>query len=435
MSRDNGYVDPGRKTFLGVSSFQALAMFRRGLFYSYLSIYLRAYLGLSVTETTFFAAFPMVVNIIFQMFVWGVVSDRYQKRRTLIILGEISAAVITFLVWLVHSWSASPRTAGYAIIIGFTVVEIFWSMSNVSWTALLSDLYPGYKRAGIQGKLFTVGGAGRIIGVWIGGLAYDGMSRYYEGWGFEEGFLFFVASGVMLLSTIPMFFLPEGGVPGAKKDEGGGKPGGRILELSSYSKVYFLFLVAMILLNFGKNGVTLLKTQYLVLDEGFDVSSTMLSYVVNMRSVAICLGGLLIGRLTDWFNDQRVLMSGAIVSILSLLGFALSRVLWAIFVSNFLYGLAQVVVRASAYSYASKLIPPRHRGKQFALFNATFYLSWGLAGTLIFGPIVDLLIGSGATQVFSYRTSFAASAVLVLGGMLVLLRANRMRALMKTEEY
>jgi UMF1 family MFS transporter len=434
MSSDNGYVKPGKKTFLGVSSFQALAMFRRGLFYSYLSVYLRAYLGLSVTETTFFAAFPMVVNIIFQMFVWGVVSDRYQKRRTLIILGEVSAAIITFLVWLVHSWSTSPRAAGYVIIIGFTVVEIFWSMSNVSWTALLSDLYPGYKRASIQGKLSTVGGAGRIIGVWIGGLAYDGMSRYYEGWGFEEGFLFFVASGVMLLSTIPMFFLPEGGVAGAGEDEGG-KTKGRILEPSAYSKVYLMFLVAMILLNFGKNGVSLLKTQYLVLDEGFDVSSTMLGYVVNMRSVAICLGGLIIGKLTNWFDDKKVLLSGAVVSILSLLGFALSRVLWAIFLSNFLYGLAQVVVKASAYSYASKLIPPRHRGKQFALFNATFFLSWGLAGTLIFGPIVDLLIGSGATEVFSYRTSFAASALLVLAGMAVLIRVDRMRAQTENEEY
>ena len=61
----------GRKMFLNVSSFQVLAMFRRGLFYSYLSIYLRFFLGLSVTETTFFATFPMILNVLFQTFVWG----------------------------------------------------------------------------------------------------------------------------------------------------------------------------------------------------------------------------------------------------------------------------------------------------------------------------------------------------------------------------
>jgi hypothetical protein len=48
---------------------------------------------------------------------------------------------------------------------------------------------------------------------------------------------------------------------------------------------------------------------------------------------------------------------------------------------------------------------------------------------------VDLLIGSGATEVFSYRTSFAASALLVLAGMAVLIRVDRMRAQTENEEY
>ncbi len=172
-----------RKTFWNISSFQILAMFRRGLFYSYLSIYLRFFLGLSVTETTFFATFPMILNVLFQTFVWGPVSDKFQLRRTLIILGEVSAAISTSLVWYVHTLPENNQAAGYAIIIGLSIVEIFWSMSNVGWSALLSDLYPQHKRAGIQGRLSSIGALGRMIGVWIGGLAYDGLSQFYEGWG------------------------------------------------------------------------------------------------------------------------------------------------------------------------------------------------------------------------------------------------------------
>ncbi len=172
-----------RKTFLNISSFQVLAMFRRGLFYSYLSIYLRFFLGLSVTETTFFATFPMILNVLFQTFVWGVISDRYQLRRTLIVLGEISAAISTLVVWYAHILPESTRIAGYAIIIGLSIVEIFWSMSNVGWSAPLSDLYPEQERAGLQGELSSIGAIGRIIGIWVGGLAYDGMSQFYEGWG------------------------------------------------------------------------------------------------------------------------------------------------------------------------------------------------------------------------------------------------------------
>ncbi|MBL7180813.1 MAG: hypothetical protein ABIK98_06895 [Pseudomonadota bacterium] len=63
--------------FFGLSSFEMLAMFRRGLFYAYLSIYLRHYLGMSVTETTLFATLPMVANVCCQTFVWigGILYD------------------------------------------------------------------------------------------------------------------------------------------------------------------------------------------------------------------------------------------------------------------------------------------------------------------------------------------------------------------------
>ncbi|MBW1695719.1 MAG: MFS transporter [Deltaproteobacteria bacterium] len=84
--------------FFGISSFQVLVWFRRGLFYSFLSIYLRHFLGLSVTETTLFATLPMIINILCQTFIWGTVSDMYQLRRTLIITGEV-LAVASLLIF------------------------------------------------------------------------------------------------------------------------------------------------------------------------------------------------------------------------------------------------------------------------------------------------------------------------------------------------
>jgi MFS family permease len=410
-------AETSRKTFLNISSFQVLIMFRRGLFYSYLSIYLRFFLGLSVTETTFFASFPMVVNVLFQTFVWGVISDKYQKRRTLILLGEAAAAIITFLVWYVHTLPESTYAAGYVIIIGLTVVEVFWSMSNVAWSALISDLYPEHRRTDIQGKLFSIGAAGRIIGVWIGGLAYDGLGRYYEGWGFDKGLLFFVASAVMLLSMIPMFFVPEGGAAaGMTAGVRSGIPG-PIKGMARYSKRFLMFLIALTLINFGRNSVAITRSQYLVLDEGFDVSSRLLSYIVNMQSVAGVVMGLLMGRLSKRYSDSTLLQFGALASALSLVIYVFARVLGPIFVADFLAGGAHVVILASSYTYASRLIPPEHRGRQFALYNATLFLSWGIAGTLIGGPIIDFLIKSGRSQAFAYQMAFLAGAVLVVIGM------------------
>ena len=74
----------------------------------------------------------------------------------------------------------------------------------------------------------------------------------------------------------------------------------------------------------------------------------------------------------------------------------------------------------SSYSFVSILIPPEKRGKLFAIFNATYFLSWGLAGTLIAGPIVDWLLIIGKPEVFSYQMSFIAAAGMTFIGLVFL---------------
>jgi MFS family permease len=103
----------------------------------------------------------------------------------------------------------------------------------------------------------------------------------------------------------------------------------------------------------------------------------------------------------------------------------LAKSLVIIYVSNFIAGVSQVIIFAAAYTYASKLIPPEERGRQFALYNATFFLSWGIAATFIAGPIVDLLAKSGMSLDFSYRMAFLSAAVLVCIGILILIFAYR----------
>ncbi|UCG36118.1 MAG: MFS transporter, partial [Candidatus Bathyarchaeota archaeon] len=241
---------------------------------------------------------------------------------------------------------------------------------------------------------------------------------YYEGWGFESGLLFFIASGVMLISTIPMFFVPEGGI---------GKKGiSSKTGNASISKQLLMFLLAMLFINFGINSVALMKSQYLALDEGFDVSSGLLSYIVNTGSFAIFVVGLLVRRISDRFRDEMMLLIGTMTAILYLTGFAVASNLPMIFVSNFLYGASNAIIVASSYSFASRLIQPERRGRYFAFFNATLFLSWGLPGTFIVGPIVDQLITSGSTQAFAYRTSFVTAAILTFSGALILVLVIRM---------
>ena len=413
-------LNPTNKIFLNISSFQVLVMFRRGLFFTYLSIYLRNYLGMTVTETTFFATFPMIMNVVCQTFIWGNLSDKFQLRRTLIIIGEVMAALFTFAIWYVHILPESKLMAAYLLTIGLTVVEFFWSMSNVAWSALLSDLYPPEQRTGLQGQMASVGAIGRFIGIISGGLLYDGLGKHFEGWGFSGGALFFIAGGVMIISAIPMLFVPEGGIKKTTET----KPDMAItVKLSKYSlsKKYAVFLLAVLFINFGANSIVLFKPQYLVLDDGFNVSSQLLSYILSMTTVAVLIVGLITKPLSRKISDETMMIWGVIFGILSLTGFALSLNLVSIFISDFCNGVSMVLVLASSYTIASKLIPAVKRGRQFALFNAAMFLSWGLPGTIITGPLIDGLIKAGTTDIFAYKIAFWTAAAIMALGLITLL--------------
>ena len=402
--------------FVGLSSFEMLAMFRRGLFYAYLSIYLRHQLGLSVTETTLFATLPMIVNVLAQTVVWGRVSDRFQLRRTLIIVGEVLASFSTVLIWYIHRQIADPTATGYMIIIGLTAVEIFWSMSNIAWSALVSDIYDEQQRSRIQGRLTSMGGIGRIGGIWIGGLLYDGVGLQYEGWGFFEGPLFFVAAGVMLISTLPLFFLPEGGIG---LNHTPIQADSQRQSRQKVNSIYIIFLAGMAFINFGRNSIAIIFSQYLTLETGLALDSLTLSYIINTQSVAIVALGWIAGWICLRIGNAAALLTGTAATIAGLILLTVTTTLPLIYFSSFLRGMGDAVIMAAAYTYASILIPPEMRGRLFAWFNGTYFLSFGLAGTLIAGPIVDGLIAAGYPQTYAYQSSFAAAAGLTTVGLFI----------------
>lgn len=405
----------------GLSSFQILAMFRRGLFYTYLSIYLRYFLGMSVTETTLVATIPMVLNVCSQTFLWGVLSDKLQLRRTFVIMGEILAGIGTLVVFFTHRMVDQLFIAGWVIIIGLSIVEIFWSMSNNGWSALISDLFPYEERSTIQGRLSSIGGFGRIFGLWIGGLLYNGLNIQYEGWGFYEGSLFIVAAIVMFLSAVPMAFVPEGGIPRKLQSEPEKHMSSTDIITPS-THIFFIFLIAITFINFGRNCIATILPQYLYLPSpGFEVSSELLSYIMNTQSLAIILLGLLVGGIGYRLGNGNTILLGALMSMMALVLLAISTDLSLIFIASFLRGSSQVVIMASAYAFASGLIAAKDRGRLFGIFNASFFLSWGLAGTIIAGPIIDFLLISGVSEIFAYRVAFLAATSVTFIGVIILI--------------
>jgi MFS family permease len=147
----------------------------------------------------------------------------------------------------------------------------------------------------------------------------------------------------------------------------------------------------------------------------------MLGYIINLQSLAIIIVGLFVGWIGTRLDIDKTLALGAGVSIISLLLIGLTDSLIIIFIASFLRGTSDVIIRSSAYAFASKLIPPKNRAKFFGIYNATFFLSWGLAGTFLAGPITDYLISSGTFEVTAYQVAFLAAAFVTTLGLLILL--------------
>ncbi len=339
-----------------------LAMFRRGLFYTYLTVYLKHFLGLSVTATALFAMIPMVFNVVLQRYVWGVLSDRYQKRRSFIVIGELLAGIGTVAVWYFHRFPENKLISGYVIIAGLCVIEIFWSMSNIGWSALISDIYQKGSRASVIGKLESLGGVGRFLGILAGGLLYDKLGHSYPGWGFYEGSLFFLSAAIMIFSIFPMFLIPEGGIKEHSQHETNQTLTG---EFNSY--IFIVFITAIALIHFGRNSIAITLPQYLTLKSGFNLSSLVLSHVINIKSIAMIIFGLFSGFAVKKIGNYNYLLFSSIAAAIALIILGItSSIVW-ISVASFLMGFSEVAILASSYELASQLIPPDRRARLFSI--------------------------------------------------------------------
>ena len=71
------------------------------------------------------------------------------------------------------------------------------------------------------------------------------------------------------------------------------------------------------------------------------------------------------------------------------------------------------------------MAPKEYRGRLFAYYNATFFLSWGIAATFYAVPMADILIGLGLSNANAYRGSFIAAISMVAVGIVILIVSYR----------
>ncbi|MEM3623286.1 MAG: MFS transporter [Candidatus Bathyarchaeia archaeon] len=401
--------------FLNLGLFQFLCFVRRGIFYTFMINYLFDLMQ-TVTSTTLLGTFNMVSSALGQNLLWGKISDRYKLRAKLIIAGESIAAATYLIVFLIHKSLINVQanfSAGVSLIVGLSFLEFFWSMSDVGWAALLTDMTTSKTRGGIVGALNFIASLGRMIGIFFAGFLYN------NGEGFRQGTIFYIVIAMLVASATIMWITSmftektniktKEVIAKNKKSETSVK--------SENSQIYKWFLLSLIIIVIGTSCVNQVFLLFIKLPEGLNVSDSEMSLILT----AWTLGGMLTSLLSGWLADRigraSVLFTGLILAIITPSFYHLASNVLGMAIIYGLNGIGFWTIQTVGFAFAGDIIPENERGRLFSRYNTVMALGWGPAGFLVGGPLADVQTKIfGLTPYVAYVNTFYASSILAASG-------------------
>jgi MFS family permease len=412
----------GKGVLFGLGSFQFLSFMRRGIFYYFMYIYLFSLLK-KVTITAGLGTFTMLMSAVGQNLLWGRISDRYRLRAKLVVFGELIAGFAYIVVFLVHRFlldSGRSFDAGIAIISGLSLLEFFWSMSDVGWAALLTDVTVPKIRGGLIGTFNFLASVGRMTGILISGFLYG------KGIGFKEGTIFYVVVIMLFIGAAIMWQASksiekqtrQAQNPQKEKEKAEPAINQRKSIRFSNEKMFFWFLVSLTIVVLGAASTNQIFLFFLQLEDGLGASDVEVSLIVAAWTIGGMIASVVLGKLSDRIGRVKVILGGlALAAIIPLLyGFVSNVGLMATIYG--LNGLSFMTIRTVGFAFAGDIIPEHKRGRLLSRYNTMMALTWGPAGFLIGGPFADF-----QTEILkipprdAYINAFFVSSLLVLLGL------------------
>lgn len=414
-----------RGTFLGLGSFEFMTFMRRGVFYTFMIYYLYDLLG-KITIVALLGTLTAVASMAGQNFLWGRIADRNKWRTQLIVTGEITAAVAYIVVYLSHKTLIDfgmGEAAGLVIIGGLSVLEFFWSMSDVGWATLVTDITTPEVRGIFIGVINFISSVGRMTGVLFAGFLYEG------GLGFRNGTIFYVVTAMLFAGAAIMVYSSrmiksnhrkvkdnevrlEDPPPNSAKSS---------LETDS-SNGFIWFLIALIIIILGVASINQVFLLFLKLPQGLNATDEQVSLIISAYTLGGMAASLLSGRLSDKFGRLQTISMGLVLAVLTLLFYGLVPNVELMALVYGVNGVAFMTLQTVTFALAGDIIPTHKRARQLSLYNAVMALSWGPAGLLIGGPLADIQTGGWkiSPQV-AYINTFIVAAILVSIGAVVFL--------------
>jgi len=418
----------GKGTFLGLGSFEFMTFMRRGVFYTFMIYYLYDLLG-KVTIVAMLGTFTMVASTLGQNILWGKIADRYRLRTQLIVLGEITAGIAYILVFLVHKSiidAGGGATAGMVIITGLSILEFFWSMSDVGWAALVTDLTTPEIRGRFIGTINFISSVGRMTGVVTAGFLYEG------GLGFRQGTIFYVVTAMLFAGAAIMWFASRSLKSSTKSSlERGSKiednraiktPKPTVNTKPENPRAFLWFLIALTIIVLGATSINQVFLLFLKLPDGLNATDEQVSLIVMAWTLGGMTASILSGRLADKVGRAKTIMIGLFLGVATLLLYGIVPNVELIALTYGINGVSFMTLQTAGFALAGDIIPAHRRGRSLSRYNAVMALSWGPSGLLIGGPLADIQTAViGVSRQTAYINTFIASSILIIIGAAVFL--------------
>jgi DHA1 family multidrug resistance protein-like MFS transporter len=388
-------------------------MNRRAVFYPFLAVYAYQQLGANLVQVGLLSALPMVASSITQPY-WGRLSDRIGKRKLFIIIGETIAGIAYLLMMgLTEIWH---------LIIGLTVLEGFWSMSNVAWSTLIIDSAAPSERGRVMGYLNTIGVAGTAFGVFVAGIMYD-----------TTGFMmnFAISAAMMFVSVAVVWAWVIDHKTSVKSS----------LKITSESKeeagdltMLKMLVVTLSLSMFGINGLRQLMMIYM--GSGLGFSGTLIGTVSAAGNVTNLLLGIPVGYLSDRVDKRKLYMVVLALNAATPAVLIFSETPFHFILVSTLVGMSWPLSETTAFPLAGEFAPATNRGKFLGYFNAVRFLcGFGLPPLLLGGYLTELLknmhlmrgLQNAEALILSSKETFVVAMAITMIGVILWVPALKKR--------
>jgi len=338
-------------------------------------------------------------DAIFRIFS-GRISDRFQKRKILAVIGYGFSTIVKPFMLLATAWGG---------VLGVRFGDrIGKGIRSSPRDALIADSVTAETR----GKAFGIHRAMDTAGAFLGLVAAAIIIYAFQGSGAlltNETFRWLVIIGIIpavIAVIILVALVHEKGLStkAAPKAVGQAPVIGK-QEFSGQFKL-FLFIMAIFTLGNSSDFFIVLRAQDLQVNV---LEITLMLVVFNLTYAFIATPA---GILSDKLGRRKVIIIGWVVYALVYLGFALTSSIWSIWVLFAAYGIYYGIVEGVAKAYVADLVPAERRGTAYGYYQGVVGLML-LPASVIAGVLWDK-VDTAAPFYFGAGLAFLAMLALVL---------------------